>query len=89
MFNPSVELPSEWDTSQESVNICEELLTKLKMRCMQQRDFDKQALVDGMCYNCGCVLWSASTLITPPNNMDPDCAPASASVQKLSSPLHS
>ena len=50
------------------------------MRCMQQREFDQLALVDGMCYNCGRVLWSTntSTLINPPNNMDPVCAPASA-----------
>ena len=64
----------------KSVNFSEELLAKLKMRCMQQREFDKQALVDGMCYNCGCVLWSTnkSTLISPPNGLDADSAPASA-----------
>ena len=86
VFNPSVELPTEWDTSPESVNISEDLLTKLKMRCMQQREFDQLALVDGMCYNCGRVLWSTntSTLINPPNNMDPDCAPASAYLRAVS-----
>ena len=30
VFNPSVELPSEWDTSPHSVNLNEELLVKLK-----------------------------------------------------------
>ena len=41
VFNPSIGLPSEWDTSQGSINLSEELLAKLK-RCMQQREFDKQ-----------------------------------------------
>ena len=82
LFNPSIELPSEWDTSQESINLSEELLAKLKKRCMQQREFDKQALVDGICYNCGRVLWSTS-LISPPNGMDADSAPASAYLQAV------
>ena len=41
VFIPSIELPSQWDTSQESINLSEELLAKLKKRCMQQREFDK------------------------------------------------
>ena len=84
MFNPSVEQPSEWDTSQESVNLSKELLAKLKLRCMQQREFDKQALV---CYNCERVLWSTnkSTVISPPDGMDADSAPASAYLQAMSS----
>ena len=65
-----------------SINLSEDLLPKLKKRCMQQREFDKQALVDGMCYNCGRVLWSTS-LISPPNGMDADSAPASAYLQAV------
>ena len=85
VFSPSVELPTKWDTSLESVNLSEELLAKLKMRCMQQRDFDKQALVNGMCYNCGCLLWSTNTtsLISPPNGICADSAPASAYLQAV------
>ena len=84
VFDPTVELPTEWDTSQECVNLSEDLV-KLKMRCMQQREFDKQTLVDGICYNCGRVLWSTNTttLITPPNGLDADNAPASAYVQSV------
>ena len=48
MFKPTVKLPAEWDTSPESVNLSKQLLSKLKMRCVQQRQFDKQALVDGV-----------------------------------------
>ena len=74
-----------------SVNVNEDLLTKLKMRCMQQREFDKLALVDGMCYSCGRLLWSTntSTLTNPPNKMDPDCAPASAYLRAVSNNCHS
>ena len=62
--------------------LSEELLAKQKKSCMQLREFDKQALVDGMYYNCGHILWS-TTLISPPNGMDADSAPASTYLQAV------
>ena len=84
-FDSTVELPTAWNTSIESVNLSESLLTKLKVRCVQQREFDKQALGDGVCYNCGRVLWATNVTskTSLPNGLDADSAPASSYLQAV------
>ena len=71
-FDPCIELPM--------VNLNDDLLANLRLRCAQQREFDTQPLVDGICYNCGKVLLSTTSTaqIPPPNGMGTDSAPASA-----------
>ena len=55
------------------------------MRCVQQREFDKQALGDGVCYNCGRVLWATNVTskTSLPNGLDADSAPASSYLQAV------
>ena len=79
-FDSCIELPIEWNVCVDSVNLNDDLIAKLRLRCAQQREFDTQPLVDGICYNCGKVLLNntSSAQIPPPNGMDTDNAPASA-----------
>ena len=66
-FDSTVELPTVWDTSIESVNLSEGLLTELKVRCVQQREFEKQALGDGVLQLWMCFVGNQCNLndITP------------------------
>ena len=83
LFKEDMELPDEWDTSIETVNIDDCLLRKCASRVAQQRTFDSQPLAIGLCYSCGRILWNPSHahysgLITPPSGMISDDAPAMA-----------
>ena len=55
-----IELPEEWDTSSETINIDHGLLRKCASRVSQQRTFDSQPLAIGLCYSCGRILWNPS-----------------------------
>ena len=80
LFKDDVELPDEWDTSSETVNVDGCLLCRCASRIVQQRAFDSQPLAIGLCYSCGRVLWNPSHahysgLVTLPSGMTPDYAP--------------
>ena len=82
LFKDNIELPDEWYTSSETVNVDDCLLRRCASRIVQQRVFDSQPLAIGLCYSCGRVLWNPSHahysgLVTP-SGMTPDDAPATA-----------
>ena len=56
-FSGSIELPTEWDHSDELVND-DELLGLCRRRIAQQRTYGKKPLGVAVCYWCGHVLWS-------------------------------
>ena len=74
-------LPIDWDTSLSSLNIDDDLHTKLSQRINMQRTFDQQPLTNRICWQCGRVLWGAgytkgSYMIDPPKGVRPKDAPA-------------
>ena len=87
-FDSCIELPMEWNVAVDSVNLSDDLLAKLRLRCAQQREFDTQPLIDRVCYNCGKLLLNTTNTthcqISPPNGMDTDNAPASAYLRTIS-----
>ena len=81
LFKDDVELPHEWDTSIGTINVNDYLLRKCTSQIAPQRAFDSQPLAIGLCYSCGRILWNPSHahysgLVTPPNGMTADDAPA-------------
>ena len=83
LFKDDVELPHEWDSSVGTINVNDCLLRTCRSRIVQQRAFDSQPLAIGLCYSCGRILWNPSHahysgLVTPPNGMTANDAPATA-----------
>ena len=77
------DLLTNWDVSQNTLNITHHLVTKLSDRIFEQRTFDQQPLTKRICWQCGCVLWGngsskGSYLIDPPKGMLAKDAPANA-----------
>ena len=77
------DLLTNWDVSQNTLNITDHLVTKLSDRIFEQRTFDQQPLTKRICWQCGCVLWGngsskGSYLIDPPKGMLAKDAPANA-----------
>ena len=74
--NPDIDfsgcdLHTDWDTSATSLNISNDLCTKLKQRINTQHAFDQQPLTKRMSWQCGRVLWGegsckATYIIDPP-----------------------
>ena len=52
-YSGSIELPTEWDPSDELVNIDVELCSR---RIAQQHTYDKKPLGVAVCYRCGHVM---------------------------------
>ena len=52
-FDESIELPNEWDISQETLNLSEDLLSACARRVCQQHTFDSKSPGVGICYGCG------------------------------------
>ena len=81
-------LPIDWDTSLSSLNINDDLHTKLSQRINMQRTFDQQPLTNRICWQCGRVLWGAgytkgSYMIDPPKGVRPKDAPANAFLKSV------
>ena len=53
VFDQSIELHFEWDLSQDTLNLSEDLLDACGRRIGQQRTFDSKSLGVGICYGCG------------------------------------
>ena len=82
-FDPCIELPTDWDHSDEMLNVNCELLDACNRRIAQQRTFDKKPLGIAVCYGCGHMLWSTvdgahTFLVNKPSGMTEDDAPATA-----------
>ena len=82
-FDESIELPFEWDLSEGTLNLSEDLLNACARRICQQRTFDGKSLGIGVCYGCGHVLFTTvdnihTYLIIKPSGLNEDDAPASA-----------
>ena len=82
-FDEYTNLPSEWDLSEETLNLDEALLTACARRVCQQRTFDGKSLGVGVCYGCGHMLFTCvdnvhTYLIDKPSGWTEDDAPASA-----------
>ena len=82
-LHESIELPTEWDLSGETLNLCENLLSACARRISQQRTCDVKSLGVGVCYGCGHVLFTSvdnvhTFLIEKPSGLTDDDAPASA-----------
>ena len=73
------ELPSEWDTADETHNLTDEILQRCEKRIKQQRAYDQRPLTTVMCWQCGKVLLSdGDTYRVKPPLLDPEDAPAAA-----------
>ena len=85
VFDESIELPSEWDLSEETLNLNEELLSACARRICQQRTFDGKSLGVGVCYGCGHVLFTSihTFLIDKPNGFTEEDAPANAYLEAV------
>ena len=57
-FDNTIQLPPDWEHSNEFVNIDNDLLDVCARRILQQRTFDKKPLGLAVCYGCGHLLWS-------------------------------
>ena len=57
LFHESIELPEDWDNSEVSLNVDDDLLSVCSRRIAQQRTYDK-TLGGAVCYGCGHMLWS-------------------------------
>ena len=82
-FDDSIELPTEWDISEETLNLSEDLLSACAHRACQQRTFDSKSLGVGICYGCGHILFTNvdnvhTFLIEKPSGSTEHDAPASA-----------
>ena len=87
-FDESVELPTEWDISGETLNLDEDLLSACACRICQPRTFDSKSLGVGVCYGCGHVLFTSvgnvhTYLIDKPSGLTEDDAPASAYIKAV------
>ena len=88
-FSDSIELPTEWDHSDELVNIDDELLGLCSRRIAQQHTYVKKPLGVAVCYRCGHMLWSCvdgahTFLVSKPSGMSEEEAPASAYLRAVS-----
>ena len=84
-FDACIELPTDWDHSEEVLNISNELLDACGRRISQQRTFDRKPLGLAVCYGCGHLLWSCvdgahTFLVDKPSGMSEDSL--------VPSPLH-
>ena len=89
-FHTSIQLPSDWDHSDDLVNVTDVLLEMCGRRITQQRTFDKKPLGLAVCYGCGHLLWSTvdgghTFLVDKPSGMSEDEAPASAYLRAVPS----
>ncbi len=81
---PEQDLPSlESTCNPDFSNLTEDMLRRCTRRVVQQRRFNKKALADAMCWQCGKVLWSSvdsvhTFLVEPPQGLCAEDAPASA-----------
>ena len=72
------ELPSEWDTADET-HFTDEILQRCEKRIKQQRAYDQWPLTTVMCWECGKVLLSdGDTYRVKLPLLDPEDAPAAA-----------
>ena len=58
-FHNTIQLPTDWCHSNDSVNIDDELLGACARRISQQRNFDQKPLGVAVCYGCGHLLWKS------------------------------
>ena len=73
------ELPSEWDVSEDTHNLSDEILQRCEKRIKQQRTYDQLPLITVMCWQCGKVLLGdRDTHCIKPPRSDPEDAPAAA-----------
>ena len=77
------DLPMQWDTSPEYVNISETMLKRCTQRLAQQQRFDQKPLGEAMCWQCGKILWtgvdgSRRICVEPPVGLTSEDAPAMA-----------
>ena len=57
-FGESIEFPNEWNISQETLNLSEDLLSACARRACQQHTLDSKSLGVGISYGCGCILFT-------------------------------
>ena len=82
------DLPDEWDTSEDVVNLTPDILKRCGGRITQQRRFDKKPLAKALCWQCGRVLWTSvdgahTFLVDPPLGVSPEQAPATAYLRAM------
>ena len=82
-FDDLIDLPNDWDCSDDTINLDSDLLGVCSSRISQQRRFDSKLLGIGVCHGCGHVLWTnidvAHTfLVDAPPNCSKCDAPAAA-----------
>ena len=80
MLFEGCDLPAEWDTSEEFLNVPDDLIQQCRRRIREQRLYDQRALATHMCWQCGKVLSGEGDTyrVNPPPHVDPDNAPAVA-----------
>ena len=77
------DLPMEWDTCPEYVNISETMLKRCTQRLAQKQRFDLKPLGEALCWQCGKILWtgvdgSHHICVEPPVGLTSKDAPAMA-----------
>ena len=82
-FDNSIQLPDDWDHSNELLNVDDDLIEACTRRIAQQRTFDKKPLGLAVCYRCGHLLWSCvdgahTFLVDKPSGLSENEAPASS-----------
>ena len=89
-FDNSIQLPDDWDHSNELLNVDDDLIEACTRRIAQQRTFDKKPLGLAVCYRCGHLLWSCvdgahTFLVDKPSDLSENEAPASAYLRAVPS----
>ena len=83
LFHESIELPEDWDNSEVSLNVDDDLLGVCSRRIAQQCTYDKKPLGVAVCYGCRHMLWSCvdgahTFLVSKPSGVSGDEADAPA-----------
>ena len=76
------ELPCEWSTERDHLNVSDDLVARCEKHMLKQRKFDEKPLGVGLCYSCGRLLFaktdSSHTCLVNPPDMRPEDVPATA-----------
>ena len=80
MLFEGCDLPAEWATSDEFINVPDDLIQQCKRCIREQRVYDQHALATYMCWQCSKVLSGEGDTyrVNPPPRVDLDNAPAMA-----------
>ena len=59
------DLPIDWDTLSTTLDVCDDLRTKLGQRSNMQCAFDQEPLTKRICWKCGHVIPCQPTILLP------------------------